>query len=730
MARTRRKANDPPEKLGGNIGMPAVGPGMNKIPDGKSSAGGTAKDKNAEDKETAVLQRARKRFDRASTYEENNRKAGLEDDKMYNGQQWPSDVAAQRNFDHRPCLTLNQFPTLVHQVTNDQRQNRPGINVSPVGDKGDPEAAKMYMGLIRFIERSSEADIAYDTAYESAVRKGWAYWRVMTEYDSPDSFDQAIVIKRIRNAYTVYMDPGAQEPEGADCRYAFVTEMIPRSEFEEEYPDANPMQWTQAGIGDALKNWIAQNEVRVAEYFEIEHEKRKLVMLENGHEGWEDELSEEAKKIPVIAQRESFEPTVHWYKMTGVEILEERKLPGKWIPIIRLIGDEMDLEGKVYYSGMIRHAHDAQRQYNYMRTSFVEAVALAPKAPYIMVEGQQESHEEQWKQANTRSYPYLLYKPVDIEGKPAPPPQRQAPVPVPAGIVEGAKEAAQDVMSITGVRFNANPQQERMYDESGRALRELRRAGDIGSFHYVDNLARALRHTGDIIIDLIPKIYERKRIMTILREDGSEQQIQIDPMAQKAMSEGKHPQTRKTMPIFNPTIGKYGVTVTVGPSYATKRIEAAESMMDFLRATLAAQPGSPAASILDLVAKNMDWPDGEQVAARLAKSIPPNLLTPEQKDVPPQVQALIQNQQQQLQQATQQLQMLAKALQDQQAERAQQQDKIDKDFEAKLLAVAQKSEAATSQHIGSQLKDLAEGVAKLHEYLASPRTANGSGAAV
>lgn len=1056
MARSRR--NDP-DKLGGNVGMPAIGPGMNKIPDTPSSVGSGAKE---DDEDVALLQRARKRFDRSSTYDENNRKAGLEDDKMYNGQQWPSDVAAQRTFDHRPCLTLNQFPTLVHQVTNDQRQNRPGINVSPVGDRGDPEAAKMFMGLIRFIERASEADIAYDTAYESAVRKGWGYWRVVTEYENPDSFDQCVVIKRIRNSYTVYMDPAAQEPEGADARYAFITEMLPRSEFEEEYPDANPMHWTLAGIGDGLKNWIAQNEVRIAEYFEIEHEKRRLVRLANGHEGWFDELSDEAKKIEIIAERESFEPMVYWYKITAMEVLEKRKWPGKWIPIVRVIGDEMDLEGKVYYSGMIRHAHDAQRQYNYMRclaldtplptpsgwttmgvvapgdmlfdekgtptrvlgvspvhinkqcfeivfsdgskivadadhlwrierrrlpkggtpvweeltiptcdmqgnrdyivstspldlpsenlpidpyllgawlgdgyssspslcashedigemretlenrgyrlsplhfskdrvpnftvlgqkeifrkigilgnkhipasylraspeqrwellrglmdtdgtinksthqcsftttsphiasgfselirslgikstfvcrksafsklvgynheplnawvfsfsclpnervfqlerkrviqqisrpshyrrhkrigiksitpiasvpvkcvavdspshlflageamipthnTSFVETVALAPRAPFIMAEGQQEGHEELWKQANVRNFPYLLYKPVDVDGKPAPPPQRQQPVQPPSGLVEGAREAAQDVMSITGIRFNANPQQERMYDESGRALRELRRAGDIGSFHYIDNLARALRHTGEIIIDLIPKVYERKRVMTILREDDSEQQIQLDPSAQ--MARGRTRVNGKSMPVFNPTIGKYGVTVTVGPSYATKRIEAAESMMDFIRAIAPAGPEKIGA-IVDLVAKNMDWPEGEQVAARLAKLLPPNLLTPDMDGVPPQAQAVMQSMQMQLQQLTQVNQRLMQVLSSQEADRAQRQDKIDKDFEAKLIGVVQKAEAMYQSHVGSQLKDLAEGVSQLRDLLSHPSTMNGS----
>ncbi|HEX5321494.1 MAG TPA: portal protein [Stellaceae bacterium] len=709
----RRRPNAAPDQLGGNIGMPAIAPGMNRAPDTQpKSDPGQGEGEN----DAAIIKRALKRFERAASFEENNRKAGLDDDQMYNGKQWPDDMSRERSIDRRPCLTFNQFPTLVHQVTNDQRQARPGINISPVGDKTDVQAAKVYSGLVRFIERQSEADIAYDTAYESACRKGWGYWRVVTDYESPNTFDQSILIRRIRNAYTVYMDPTSQEPEGADARFAFVTEMVPRSDFEDEYPGAQKVPWSASGMGDAMRNWSGQNEVRVAEYFEVEHKKRRLVRLVNGHEGWFDELSDESKKLEIIAERDSFEPVVMWYKMTAVEVLDRREWPGRYIPIVRVIGDEIDLEGKVSYSGIIRHAKDAQRQYNYMRSAYIEAVALAPKAPFIMAEGQQEGHEEQWKNANRRSLPYMLYRQIDIEGKPAPPPQRQPPVQPPAGMVEGAREASQDIMSTTGVRFNANPQQERLYDESGKALHELRRAGDIGSFHYVDNLARALRHTGEIIIDLLPKVFDRKRVLTILREDGSEQQVEIDPNQAAAYKERRSAANGKTIPVFNPTMGKYGVTVTVGPSYATKRIEASQTLMEFIRAVAPAAP-QQVGNILDLLAKHLDIDDADQLAARFAKMLPPQLLTPEQKDVPPQVQALIQSLQGQLQQGAQQMQKLVQALNDKNADRMLQYEKQQQDFEAKLLAVAQKADASHDAHVGSQLKDLAEGVRMLMEHL-------------
>jgi len=717
-----QSVDKPPDS--GVISLPTVDAGMNRI----APTATTPKDQKApvmlrpgerrkrnQDEEDEILQRARKRFDRCVQAESDNRRAGLEDDKFYAGEQWDSSVIADRNQANRPILTINKLPTFVHQVTNDQRQNRPAININPVGDRGDPEVAKMYRGMIRQIERASFADIAYDTAFESAARKGWGYWRVLTEFESQKSFNLVIRIARIRNAYTVYLDPNHQEPDGSDAKYGFITELIPRSDFEDMWPDADPMPWTQGGVGDAYKNWILQHEVRIAEYFELETEKRTLVMLSNGHVGWKDELSEFAKMaFEIEAEREADCPRVDWYKITAREIVEENDWPGKWIPIIKVIGDEIDIEGKVKLWGIVRMAKDPQRMYNYWKTTETELVALQPRAKWLVAEGQIEGYEDQWKQANNNAYPYLQYKPTTLGNALAPPPMRQQPEAIPASVVGAASAAAQDMMATTGIRFDATLG-ERVYDESGRALRELRERGDLGSFHLTDNLARSLRHCGEIMLDLIPKIYDTKRVATILREDDAEERVQLDPNSPRPYREGRDPQTGKALKIFNPTVGEYGVTVTVGPSYATKRIEAAESMMDFVRALPAAAP-----LIMDLIAKNADWPGGEEMATRLAKALPPGLITPDMKDVPPQVQAVVQQLQQQLQAMSQERQQLVAALTNQQADRAQRQDKIDKEFEAKLLAIVQKAEQSFNAHVGSQLKDLAEGVNLLRQTMTMP----------
>lgn len=759
-------ANDPfKPKDDGKIKMPKIDGGMNKIAPKRQSGGkktrgspdsirrpgeapaisaantpnqevdepeeedpdakGTETKKEKPDKEeddADILARVRKRFKLCVAFEAENRKAALEDLKFKAGDQWPADVAAQRNTDRRPCLTVNKIPTFIHQVTNDQRQNRPAINISPVGDKGDVESAKMFRGLIRFIERDCSADIAYDTAFDNAVSNGFGYFRLMTEFMSPDSFGQTIVTKRVRNPFTVYLDPDHQEPDGADSLYGFVTERVTREEFKENWPKADPMPFTELSIGDTYKDWIDSDTIRIAEYFEIKHTTKRLVELENGWTGYFDELSDKiqkdigTKRMLVKRERDTQVPTVLWYKVTAKDVLERNDWLGKWIPIIPVIGNEIDVEGKVKLSGLIRDAKDAQRIYNFGVTAEIELVALAPKAPWVVEEGQIEGHEQEWKRANTTNFPYLSYKGTSVSGKPAPPPQRQAMVGSPVGWIALKQAAAGDMMATTGIRFD--PQQTvQNVNDSGRAIRELRRSGDIGAFHYVDNLARSLKLAGKMYLDLIPKIFDEKQITTILREDDSEDRVMIDPDMEVAYKEVPDPANQnKKLKMWNPTIGKYSCTVTIGPSYATKRIEAAESMMAFAKAL-----PNTAQLISDLIAKNQDWPGAEEMAARLAKAVPAQLLTPDQKDISPQVQAVIQNMEANIKQLTQQLQGAMAALNDKDKDRQVALTKIENEFEAKILAVLQKADEAVQKHIGSHIQNLASDMRDLATQIAASR---------
>jgi len=688
------------------IGIPASTPGTiknystaNKPPgDAKSmdenlqDTHGEQKKKRNEDErkkraDDKLLATARKRFKRCLEAEDENRKKALEDLKFKAGDQWPADVAQQRSNDKRPCLTINTIPTLVHQVSNDLRQNRPAINISPMGGVSDKEGALAFAGMINAIERDCQADIAYDTAITSAVDIGFGYCRILTEYEKENSFDQVIVIQRIRNAFRVYLDPERQEPDGSDAKYAFISDLLARDEYEEKYPNASILGWTERGSGDDLQQWIQKDFVRIAEYFTVEHEMKRLVQLSTGHEGFYDDLDPEIKaditdgKIEILDERMSEVQTIMWRKITALEVLEEQKWQSRWIPIIEFLGEEIDVQGKVLRSGMIRNVKDAQRMKNYWATAKTEMVALAPKAPWVMAEGQKEGHEYEWENAHIKTFTTLEYNPVSLEGIPIGPPQRQPMVGIPQGIVQAEQSSQQDMMATTGVRFDATAQ-DRLYDESGKALKEIRRNVDIGSYHFMDNACRSLRHIGRILVDMIPKVYDRKRVVTILREDGSEDRVTLDPEGGKPMQHQPQNKNVAERLIFDPSIGEYGVTVTIGPSYATKRIEASEQLMNFAKAL--PQQG---ALIAHLIAKYSDWPGADEAYKILVKALPPQLLAPDPRDLPPQIAGFVKALTSQVAQlAAERIQML-KDLTDQRGDRAIKQQKIDRDFEAKIMKV-------------------------------------------
>jgi hypothetical protein len=572
-----------------------------------------------------------------------------------NNWQWPSNVLATRGnvqgqtINARPCLTINKLPQHVRQVTNDQRQNRPSGKVIPADDRADPQVAEIYDGVVRHIEYMSDADVAYDTACENQVTLGEGYWRLLTEYCDENTFDQDIKIERIRNSFSVYMDPTIQDPCGSDAKWCFITQDMTRDEYERLFPDATPITaLMDQGTGDsATAQWVTQNTVRIAEYFCVEYKRVKLNLYPGNvtlQEGEPEDRQMQAMGLMPVRSRMAQVPQVKWMKTNGYEILEEQDWAGRWIPVIRVIGNEFEVDGQILVSGLVRNAKDAQRMYNYWVSQEAEMLALAPKAPFIGYGGQFEGYETQWKTANTQNWPYLEVNPdvTDGNGSILPLPQRAQPPMAQQGLIAAKMGAADDIKATTGqydssIGATSN-------ERSGRAILARERQGDTGTYHFVDNLARAIRYSTRQIVDLIPKIYDTQRIARIIGIDGETKMARIDPMQPEPVREVRDQAGVVIEKIYNPSVGKYDVVVTTGPSYLTKRQEAMDAMSQILQ-------GSPQlwAVAGDLFVKNMDWPGAEELAARLRKTIDPKLL--EDQDDPA------------LQAANQQIQVLMQEMQ-------------------------------------------------------------------
>ena len=567
--------------------------------------------------------------------------------------QWPADVLATRGsvqgqtINARPCLTINKLPQHVRQVTNEQRQNRPSGKVIPADDHADVQVAEVLNGVVRHIEYISDADVAYDTACDNQVTYGEGYIRLLTDYCTEDTFDQDIKIGRVRNSFSVYMDPTIQDPTGADAKWCFITEDLLKSEYEDLFPDATPISTLYAqGVGDqGMSSWLQEDTIRIAEYFYFETERATLRLYPNNQTAFRGTAMDKqltALYGSPVRTRESIKKRVMWMKTNGFDVLEEREWPGKWIPVVRVIGNEWEVEGQMYISGLVRNAKDAQRMYNYWTSQEAEMLALAPKAPFIGYGGQFEGYEMQWKTANTTNWPYLEVNPdvTDGAGNTLPLPQR-APPPLPqTGLIQAKMGAGEDIKSTTGQYDSSLGEQGN--ERSAKAIIAREKQGDVGTYHYVDNLARAVRHVTRQIIDLIPKIYDTQRIARIIGADGDVDMVKMNPAQQEPVKEIRDQNGAVIEKIYNPGVGTYDVMVTTGPGYMTKRQEALDAMGQILQTNpqLWAVAG-------DLFIKNMDWPGAQEMAARFKKILDPKVLaegdqTPEMMQAQQQIQALTQ----------------------------------------------------------------------------------------
>lgn len=575
-------------------------------------ASGTDKD--------ALVKEAKSYLELCIKVDGDNRDEGLDDLRKLAGDHWDDKDKRQRLLDRRPCFVINKLPTFLHQVTNDQRQNVPSIKVSPVDSNADIKTAETIQGLIRHIEYSSNADVAYDTAVNSAAAIGFGYFRLITDFCTPTSWDQDIRFRRIRNPFTVYMDPMSEEPDGSDQKRCMITSKMARQDFRREYPTAEASnEGFPLGMGDqSNSNWLGDDFVRIAEYYRIEQTAATAVQLSNGETGWKDQLISMPPGVTVKASRPSFRSKVMLYKITALDILESTEIKCKWIPVFPVYGDEIDLDGEVIRSGILRNAKDPQFMYDYWMTCATEEVAMRTRTPVVGAEGQFEGYEDDWESANTRNIPYLEYKMTTLDGQLAPPPQRQAMIDVPQGVLTMAMHANDNIKATTGLFDSSLGAMGNA--RSGTQERSQQRQGDMANFHFSDNLNRTVRHVGRCIISMLPGYYDAQRIVRIMGEDDSIKPAAINQPIPPEQQQ-PDPETGAIKAILNDlTVGEYDVTVSAGPSYSTLRQEAADSMIQF---------GKSWPKLMDVagdkVVKAMDWPGATEIAERIAKTIPPEI---------------------------------------------------------------------------------------------------------
>lgn len=581
--------------------------------------------------EEAIIKEAKKRFAACEDWESHARNLYVEDYKFGhadsdNMDQWPDQLLTTREIEQKPTLTVNKTRIHCLQIVNDAKQNKAGIVVHPTTNEATYEAAEVYEDVVRHVEYMSRAQQAYDKAVYNMVFGGVGYCRVVTEYANDETFDQDVLIRGIPDPLTVYMDPDAKEADKSDSEFAFVFDDMSRDKFDLLYPEHKDA-YTPAPLG-MYDSWIGPDNIRVAEYWRRKHKTVKLVSVidpQTGErrttrkENVNPDLIKVIRKDPQwdYRERDADQVTVECFKIAGSKIIDRYDWAGQWIPIVPCIGEEVVVDGQMDRKSHVRYLKDPQRMYNYNTSAEVEFGALQTKTPYVGPAKAFESFEEYYQAANTQNLAFLPYNHVDDNGDPIPPPRREQPPTGSPAFLKGMEVAQVEMMMASGQYQSSFGQNENA--TSGKAINERQRQGDNATYHFVDGAAIMIRQLGRIVVDLVPKIYDTVRIMRIRGEDGTTKNIMIDPNAPEAAV--RQQQKDQVQLIFNPNIGKYGVEADVGPSFATRRQEAWNAIIQIITQSPQLIP-----VVGDLLFQNADFPGADEIAQRLRRMAPPQAL--------------------------------------------------------------------------------------------------------
>lgn len=574
-------------------------------------------------KDRDLIATSLKRFEITAESESESRKQGLDDLKFSIGTgQWDEAVRANREIDGKPCLTVNRVPALLRQYTGDERQHRPSMLVNPVGSGADIELAKIHQGVLRHIEVASFADVTYDDAYDWMMRTGWCPWRIKTDYISEMSFDQEPRIEPFENPFNCYLSP-VRNPLGQDPLWAHIVESLSKEEYTAKYPNSLMVQLRfPTDTGAPAPGWVTKHGARIAEYWWIDLKKEIICQLADGSVKFKKDLTS-LEKSAVDDERETLTRTVNCVKHNAVEVLETFEYTGKYIPVVDLFGTRLNINGRSYKAGMVRDLRDAIRINDFMVTRQVEQIDAQGKDPLFVPMGATENFEEFYRLMNRKNFPYVPYQPFDKHDRPLAPPSRANRNVDIAGMSEILKQADYNIKTIAGI-YGPQADGPDMQAESGFAILTRQQQANTGMVTYSDNLNRAIRWQGKILLDLWPRYIPAPKLQRIINPDDSIKHAAVFNSQFGDSAEDAQPllEANALQKAYDIGKGDFDVTLSAGPMSQTGRQESFKALTQVVAQPAIAQ--SPAFfPILYLWAHNADFNGADELAKIFKKMVPP-----------------------------------------------------------------------------------------------------------
>jgi hypothetical protein len=575
-----------------------------------------------------LIQQARDRWVKCDEAETTQRERIVRAKQFRSGEQWPPEIKMQRKggasaiqgvpeMPARPCLTIDRLSQPCRQVSNQIKTANFSIDVLPNGFGADTDTANIFKGYLRYVQNRARGESPIEWAADQAIEGGIGWFRIRTEYvyDDPEGvppdalMDQELRLERITNNLTVYCDPWSLKPTRSDAQFMFVTEDLSREEFKHRYPKADLRGLEDfASSGDKPVGWVGVDSIRVAEYWRITYK-------------------DETVQTPDGRTRVFRIPAVKMSKITATEELEHYDWVGSRIPLVPILGEEFNIDGRVFLRGLIEPGMDAQRMVNYTYSGAVEIFALGSKSQYVAADDQVADYKGIWQTANTINWAYLPYKPLSVSGTLLPPPQRdtsEAPIQAAALLLQVSEDGIKATTGWYDSGLGANTQR----TLSGRAKQSEIQQSELGSSNYPDNVRRALIYAGELMVEIAPKITRPGQLLQIIGADDQPEQvvlgqefIQQEGRAMPVSPEQAQGLDPKLVKFYDFSAGRYAVTVAVGKSNATKREEGAAALGELIPNL----PPPQAAVLAPEYVEQLSFEGSHKAAELMRQALPPEL---------------------------------------------------------------------------------------------------------
>lgn len=563
---------------------------------------------------------------------EPNHREARDDIRFLEGgeRQWRENDLRDRKARGAVCLTNSPLNVLLGRAIGSALLNRPSIKTIPVDGEADPKTAETTDGIISNIEYQSNAPAVYKHVMKAQYGHGFGYAELTTDYTGIETFEQDIKINRIKNSFSVIPDRNSQDPTLADSNSCFIEEWTTRKQFKADFPDETPTSFDRAATAYPLyfSRWFKQDEVLLAKWYKRVEKKVKVVLLSDGRVVRKDvlqddpDLLDEVVDLTVENEREAISHEVYEYLLSGDKVLDgPTKIMANMIPVACAAGRTLEVGDYTLLRGLINASKDAVMMANYWLSEMAESLTTMAKAPWTGTAKMFEGYEEFWRTSSRVNYAYLPWK-VDPQA-PNLQPQRQPPPFMPDAAFVQYQLMNDDIKNTVGLQDASLGI--RSNETSGLAINARDRQADVQMFEFVDNFNDFLGQIGRIMLQMIPNVYDTRRVIRILNPDGTTTEAILN-------NKFRDPNDPFTILTDNDlAAGKYDIRIEEGPSFTTKRQETARQLLEIFQFLNPVQQ----AAIAPTLVNSLDVVGKDEMVSILKKTAPPGILEPEEGEEPP-----------------------------------------------------------------------------------------------